>query len=246
MRISIDPEKCIMRALLFTAIAIISLFALTAQAKGSEWEKVGEDKEVRISIDLSSIRKLPHNHYRVWAEMVYKDPSHTAKKSLRYDEYDCDNKRNKILQIIVYLGDGSKKTINEEESWSYIPPDTIIELPFTLVCNNYRGNWEKIYENDKRKFYLDWDSLIKLPDKHYKVWEKIVDADNDPTSALKSAISYDEHDCVNKKTKSTLQVYFSRDGSPSIHTYQTWDDASNNIFLKAVCSKQSKGIEKTK
>lgn len=54
-----------MRALLFTAIAIIFLVTLTTQVKAAEWEKIFEDDKTKISLDLSSVKKLPDNHYKI-------------------------------------------------------------------------------------------------------------------------------------------------------------------------------------
>ena len=132
-----------MRTLLLTAIAITFLFTLTTQAEGAEWVKVKETEKYILYLDLNSITKLSDNHYKGWSEMVLKDPSEKADKMMAYIEYDCDNKRKRLLQLTVYKNNGEVITDTEIQSWNYAIPDSSGKRTLTLVCNYYRGNWKR-------------------------------------------------------------------------------------------------------
>jgi len=231
---------------------LFDLITPAAPVKGAEWENIGEDDKTKISLDLSSIKKLPNHYYRVWRETVFKNASDTIKSSKEYNEYDCDNKRSKTLQQTLYKKDGDVKTFNEKKSWKYIIPDTQEELPFMLVCNNDRGKWDKLSEDDETDLYLDWSSQEKLFDGNYRIWAKMVN--KDPSDTSESQIGYMELDCENKKALLIILIIFQRDGSTEYLgettlvslPANTWRDVPNSNLYYKVCSKQSKGIEETK
>ena len=132
-----------MRALLLTTIAIIFLFTLTAQVEGTDWVKVKETEKYMLYLNLNSITKLSDNHYKGWSKIVLKDPSEEADKLVAYIEYDCDNKRKRLLQLTAYRNNGEVITDTEIQSWNYVIPDSSQELTLILVCNYYRENWER-------------------------------------------------------------------------------------------------------
>ncbi len=132
-----------MRAILLTAIASIFLFTLTAHVEGTDWVKVKETEKFILYLDLNGITKLSDNHYKGWSKIVLKDPSEEADKLVAYIEYDCDNKRKRLLQLTAYRNNGEVTTDTEIQSWNYAIPDSSGELTLILVCNYYRGNWER-------------------------------------------------------------------------------------------------------
>jgi hypothetical protein len=242
-----------MRTLLLTAIAIIFLFTLNscdstkeAQIERTGWEKVFENKKYKISLDFSRIEKLPDNHYKIpyayqskglidkaGEKVRKKEPPIFFKNIETYYEFNCDNKKYKPL--------ASKLFYSKTGEWRSIIPETAAESMFALVCNNYRGNWEEIGVENKPNYYLDWSSLIKLPDNHYKIWVKII------TKTLGNIIYYIEYDCVNKKERYIIEG-LDKDNKMAFHIPPLlWHDLPEpSAFMETVCSKQSKGIEKTK
>ncbi len=227
-----------MRAILLIAIAIIFLFTLTAQVEGADWKEVYENDKAIFFLNVSKITKLPNNHYKAWEKLTFKDPTSKLRKSILYKEYDCDNKRRRYLQVSLFDKNGGAKTNSEIRPWQYVVPDSPDELMLTLVCNNYKGNWEKIIsvgDENKSEYYIDWSSMKKLPNNHYMIWDKIVNTD--PSSEPDFWITYSEYDCVKKRVRTPVLVVYKRSGLAQITSFE-WK-ASGIVLI--VCIEISKG-----
>ena len=225
-----------MRTVLLTAIAVIFIFTLTAQVEGAKWEKISENIAMRFYLDVSSITKLPDYHYNAWGKSVVKHPDSDITQIWTYQEYDCNNKKTRTLQFIGYERNGKSSTEVGKGTWSdEILPESHNGIRFTLVCNNYRGNWEKDFETEGYIFYIDWNSMKKLPDNHYMVWEK-TDI-KDPSSEQDYLINYVEYDCVKKRRRMSVFIGYSIDGSVFLSTYE-WRDTDIDR-LERICNKLS-------
>jgi len=139
-----------MRSLLFTAIAIIFLFTLNScttkksigellAEKGSieaesGWFCIGKNEAgINFYVDSASRKKLPDNRYRAWIKIVVTDPSDERNYSMAFEEFDCTNKRRKVLQETVFGKDGSSKSF-PEGNWEDIAPDSAGEGIYNAVC----------------------------------------------------------------------------------------------------------------
>jgi hypothetical protein len=60
---------------------------------------------------------------------------------LSYEEYDCKNKKSRILQLIFYYTDGSHETLTppeEADRWTLVSPDSVHESLHKYLCKNQR------------------------------------------------------------------------------------------------------------
>ncbi len=102
------------------------------------------------------------------------------------------------------------------------------------------ADWEKISEDNETIFYIDLNNITKLPNSHYKVWDKLII--KDPSSKFRRHIAYSEYDCDNNK-KRTLQITgYNRDGNArTIKEVQPWRYVAPNtnmeIMFTFICNK---------
>ena len=116
------------------------LLALAAAPAWAEWVKLDETAETTfyIRIDFATFRR-DGNVRRVWSITDRKQrDKYGAMSTQVLSEYDCEEKRYRFLSISALsdsMAKGSTISSNADPGkWDYIPPGTMSESIFKMVC----------------------------------------------------------------------------------------------------------------
>ena len=128
-------SECTMKKLLLTLVlAVVSSSAM------AEWVKVSEDKLVTVYADPTTIRKLG-NKVKMWVLVDYKkDEEEFGILSARLkEEYDCKEKKQRILFMAFYSGhmgkDETVEILSEPEgSWQQPLVGDLAEALLEFAC----------------------------------------------------------------------------------------------------------------
>ena len=114
------------------------LLVLAVVPAWAAWERVGADENAVFYIDLATLRK-DGSFVRTWLISELKKPAPKGEVSRRaLFEYDCKERRYRILSISSYSGSMARgNTIsidNFPDPWREVPLGTVSEDILVIVC----------------------------------------------------------------------------------------------------------------
>jgi hypothetical protein len=120
----------------FTVLTALMAIALPAPAFASDWvstsSPISGDK---YYIDRQSIRTMPNSYKRAWSRSdLAKADKDGDTRYTTYYEYDCIEKRYRLLSYITSKGGQVTNTGSKVSQWEYVAPDTIAEDFFQFIC----------------------------------------------------------------------------------------------------------------
>lgn len=126
-----------MKKVLLMAAAILA--AAPACAEWTEYSSFQDDK--KFYFDRSTVHVAPTGSRRVWTLSDYAIPDKAGDSSLkRFLEFDCVEKRYRVLQAMFFkgrMGGGTpSESINGPSKWSYVAPETVGETLLHIICGN--------------------------------------------------------------------------------------------------------------
>jgi hypothetical protein len=116
-----------------------SLYCSSADA--AEWVRVGtsDDGNVSLYVDKESIISVSKNMMRSWTKFFFEEPetfeSKTFSQMRVHMEYDCSEKRSRMLELTFDYLEGSRETFNFEKEWSSVKSGTLQEQSYLYLCN---------------------------------------------------------------------------------------------------------------
>ena len=136
----------LVKIVFFLSVVILLTFLLGGATKGyaqQEWKYLTSNVN-GDSIYVAHKKKIRDGVYRVWLRQVNsmadtatnENRGTTAKETLSYDEYDCNEERSRNLEFTIYLADGhptGADAKNEPGNWSYVVPGTVL---LQYACRN--------------------------------------------------------------------------------------------------------------
>jgi hypothetical protein len=105
----------------------------------ARWTVLDEDEERRIAFDRTTLRRAEGRVLRVWVRTDYTmpqpDEAGEYDRSVNQIEYDCDDRRFRLVSASTRLGDQvvNSETITTE--WVAIVPETLGENVLATVCD---------------------------------------------------------------------------------------------------------------
>jgi hypothetical protein len=119
-------------------LLLVGLMMLAGSA-WAEWTKISENNDESAYIDYKTIRK-DGNFRRVWTVSDLKYVADLEVRSFRArEEFDCKNETVRLLVLTGFSGQMlSNKNIftyPEESAVSSIPPNSINDRKFKIVCS---------------------------------------------------------------------------------------------------------------
>lgn len=104
----------------------------------ARWTVLDEDEERRMAFDRTTMRRAEGRVLRVWVRTDYTmpqpDEAGEYDRSVNQIEYDCDDRRYRLVSASTRLGD---QVINAETlttEWVAIVPETVGESVLTTIC----------------------------------------------------------------------------------------------------------------
>ena len=118
-------------------LALLSLLLSSAPAV-AKWVKISESDSVTQYLDTATMKVDGHRR-RVWKLQDLKQHGHGGMKSIRIlEEYDCKEKRDRILSFFVHserMARGQITMSNKGSGeWQYIGPETPSVTELKVVC----------------------------------------------------------------------------------------------------------------
>ena len=119
----------------FAIFAALIAITLPAPAFAADWVLTSENVSgTKFYIDRQSIRTMPNGYKRAWVRSNHKIADKSERKSsMSYWEFDCIERRDRVLSLILYSGDQAKNS-NEVKDWDYVTPDTARDKLFKFLC----------------------------------------------------------------------------------------------------------------
>ena len=123
--------------LIIAEVFLCLLFiSLPANAKWT-WYATSADKSSVHYYEPDSIKTIS-NKRRVWTYHDFSDSTTSPGSYKAYEEYDCKDESSITLQLYSYPEKGLKGKINiidiPHNNKTYIPPDSIPGLMFSILC----------------------------------------------------------------------------------------------------------------
>lgn len=118
-------------------IGIIGLLLVSGIAMGSNWTEITiTEKETTYFLDKDSIRHSASGIITVWTKITFQkvDKNDSEKEIIQYLEFDCNEKKVRVLQKDIFYSNGEYDHFGESVAWQYIPPDTLLETTFNYLC----------------------------------------------------------------------------------------------------------------
>jgi hypothetical protein len=115
---------------------------------GVDWEKHGESDKTFFYYDTENITRPSKDVVRVWGKLIFKVKGKTemaeelGKKyetlshSINLIELHCAEKKIRRLSFAYYSTDGKvlESGQSPEENWRFIPPDSVGESLYNILC----------------------------------------------------------------------------------------------------------------
>jgi len=131
-----------MKKIFSLSFITLSIFLLLSTiARGAEWILVGRNENGSSFVDKESISFISSNVVRARDKLIRARPEAFQSKivlyTLVYNEWDCREKRTKMLQASYYYMDGTNDMYSlSDTKWKYVRPGTIEEFVFKYLCEN--------------------------------------------------------------------------------------------------------------
>jgi hypothetical protein len=119
-------------------IFLIAVLILATTSAWADWVKYAETDEAVLYFDPATIRK-DGNLRRVWKVYDLKERGSDGELSRRIlEEYDCIGERWRTISLSAHSGSVASGEVLFDgifpDTWHYVPPRTISEHVFKLVC----------------------------------------------------------------------------------------------------------------
>ena len=115
---------------------------------GEDWEKHGESDKMFLYYDAGSLTRPSKDVVRVRGKLIFKVKGiaemveefgkkyETLSHSLNVIELHCAEKKIRRLSFVYYSADGNVLGSGQspEEKWSIIPPDSVGESLYKILC----------------------------------------------------------------------------------------------------------------
>lgn len=126
-------------------LSVFGLFFLSIVAEGSDSILIEKTDQAYVFIDNESIKHISDNIVRAWVKYFPHTVLEPFKAKylhyyLSYYEFDCGEKKNRVLQTVFYYTDYTSEQDDREHQWSSLAPDTVESALFEYVCKNNRTN----------------------------------------------------------------------------------------------------------
>ena len=119
-----------------TLTAALLLFTATPALAEADWVQVNkiDDGTQTSYIDKSSIR-ITGPIRRYWQRLDFVNDRDGWKQSVALYESNCTTDQRRILQLTVYMVDGTNDTTTvKDQLWHYVIPDTVAADLHNYVC----------------------------------------------------------------------------------------------------------------
>ncbi len=130
-----------MKKLLLIAIVLVGLcFFSYPQAEAANWVLAGtsEDGNASLYLDEESIGSGPQNVTGARAKFLFGNPEPFEEKffsqMLVRIEYDCNEKKSRILELTFDYTDGSSETFKPEGGWRQVKSGTLESEAYQRLC----------------------------------------------------------------------------------------------------------------
>jgi len=133
---------------------MLAVFGLTifgyAEVWGADWVSYGEIPSGELFLDVESITQPSNNIVRVWTKQVLnkKGINDTVRRMgeefreisqiLNYVEYDCAERKMRIISVISYSKKNPVLDSLENLDWIFLPPDSVSGKLFMDLCKHMR------------------------------------------------------------------------------------------------------------
>lgn len=137
-----------------TAVIIAIAILYCAEAIAADWKSLGSDDDFSYFYDSATISYPSKAIARVWTKTIYKEKGRVKSMerfrdnrelsgiiknvdhTLNLFEIKCPDRKFRTLSGIFYSKNGKVlKTVESTSGpWKFIPPDTIYETIYELVC----------------------------------------------------------------------------------------------------------------
>ena len=164
---------------------MLAVFGLTifgyAEVWGADWKSIGSDDDFSYFYDSASITYPSKNIGRLWTKIIYKEKGRikameqfrenkdllsiikNVDHTLTLFEINCVDKKFRTLKGIFYSKDGNiLKLVDATPGiWKIIPPDTMYEAFYDVVCKAEvsGGNWKLYVLNEEFSDFYDTNSI---------------------------------------------------------------------------------------
>lgn len=129
-----------MRSAIFAGLFMFLASDASAQTPANSWivavDKQGDDFVAMFVIDADRIVESG-THRRVWirGHFAPDHPSVRYREMITYSEFDCQERRTRILQSTSYAADRSTIAREEMGAWSFVVPESFGESAFDFACS---------------------------------------------------------------------------------------------------------------
>lgn len=97
-----------------------------------------EDGNASLYVDGESISSVTQNVTRVWAKFLFEKPELFESKSLSqflvHMEYDCNEKKTKMLELVFKYTDNSEEAFSLDRKWRPVKPGTLENEALRYLC----------------------------------------------------------------------------------------------------------------
>jgi hypothetical protein len=120
-------------------LPVFVLLIISAETKASDSILIKKTDQAYVFVDNESINHISTNIVRAQIKYFFHTMEPFKSKYLdyylSYCEFDCSEKRIKVLQKVFYYTDYTSDKDDKEYPWSNIAPDTVESVLFEYVCN---------------------------------------------------------------------------------------------------------------
>jgi hypothetical protein len=147
-----------------TSSILLILLVVISYAANAEWVKVSDNDYATVYVDRSAINIID-NIVTMWDMFDLKEPQKIDGKKYfsmtEQIEYDCKEKRSKVIESSYYDGNMGRGTIThgysifdiEREKWSTILPGSLVEVGFLeIACERLSHPHEPVNLKKDTKF----------------------------------------------------------------------------------------------
>ncbi len=121
-----------MRKLSQFIVVVFSMYSVPALA--TDWVLIGSTSDFARHVDSSSVMQVG-SFKRAWVRTDALKSSYEYQRMLHLNDYDCEERRYRNLQITGYRSNGESVTEPGNRSWSYPAPTSIAEAEINYVCS---------------------------------------------------------------------------------------------------------------
>ncbi len=126
---------------LFIALMVVGLsFASCPAVEAANWVLTGtsEDGNASLYVDRESISAGPSNMIKAWTKFLFGNPEPFESKFFSqmsvHMEYDCNEGRSKMLEMIFIYTDGSQESFTVDKDWHSVKPGTLEGESYQYLC----------------------------------------------------------------------------------------------------------------